>query len=152
MRVSLRKSVRCSVPRLGTGGPRKGFALIEVIVAMVLLAITVSSLAGLMYSVSQSSIKVTGAAYRNGVLMREVNRLIALPYDSLAVGSTSLYTTTGLYPHSRIVTVAEPVDKLKTVQVIITPMNPLYKPDTVNFNRTNARTSKVLCTICTDGP
>lgn len=117
---------------------------------MVLLAITVSSLAGLMYSVSQSSMKVTGSAYRNGVLMHEVNRLIALPYDSLAVGSTSFSTSTGAYAHTRIVTVAEPAAKLKTVQVIVTPVNHNYKPDTVTFTRTNARTSKVLCTICVD--
>jgi prepilin-type N-terminal cleavage/methylation domain-containing protein len=152
MRVSLRSSVKRTVPRSQTGGSRKGFALIEVIVAMVLLAIAVSSLAGLMYSVSQSSMKVTGAAYRNGVLMHEVNRLIALPYDSLAVGSASYSTSIGAYPHSRIVTVAEPAEKLKTVEVIVTPVNPLYKPDTVSFTRTNARTSKVLCTICTDKP
>lgn len=152
MRVSLRSSVTCAVPNPEIGGPRKGFSLIEVIVAMVLLAIAVSSLAAMMYSVSTSSKKVTGAAYRNGVLMHEVNRLIALPYDQLAVGSSSFSVTDGPYPHSRIVTVAEPADKLKTVQVVITPVNPNYKPDTVNFTRTNARTSKVLCTICTDKP
>ncbi len=152
MRVSLRNSVNRAVPRPETGGPRKGFALIEVIVAMVLLAIAVSSLAGLMYSVSQSSMKVTGAAYRNGVLMHAVNRLIALPYDSLPVGSASSSTSSGQYPHSLIVTVAEPAAKLKTVRVIVTPVNPNYKPDTMNFIRTNPRTSKVLCTICTDKP
>jgi prepilin-type N-terminal cleavage/methylation domain-containing protein len=134
------------------GGRRNGFTLIEVIVAMVLLAVAVSSLAAMMYSVSTSSKKVTGAAYRNGVLMHEVNRLIALPYDSLAVGSSSIYVTDGVYKHNRVITVAEPAAKLKTVQVVITPFNPDYKPDTVRFTRTNARTSKVLCTICTDRP
>lgn len=148
MRVSLRNSVNSVGRHPETAGSRKGFSLVEVIVSMVLLAIAVSSLATLMYSVSQSSMKVTGAAYRNGVLMHEVNRLIALPYDSLAVGSTSFSTTGGAYPHTRIVTVAEPVAKLKTVQVVVTPTNPIYKPDTLKFTRTNAKTSKVLCTIC----
>jgi prepilin-type N-terminal cleavage/methylation domain-containing protein len=152
MRVSLRGSIPCPVPNPEMGGRRKGFTLIEVIVAMVLLAVAVSSLAAMMYSVSTSSKKVTGAAYRNGVLMHEVNRLIALPYDSLAVGSSSIYVTDGVYQHNRVITVAEPTAKLKTVQVVITPFNPDYKPDTVRFTRTNARTSKVLCTICTDRP
>jgi hypothetical protein len=31
--------------------------------------------------------------------------------------------------------------------VVITPTNPKYKPDTVNFTRTKARTSKALCTV-----
>lgn len=141
-----------AVPRPDTGGPRKGFALIEVIVAMALLAIAVSSLAGLMYSVSTSSKAVTGAAYRNGVLMHEVNRLIALPYDSLAVGSYTFSVSSGPYPHSRVVTVAEPADRLKTVKVVVTPVNPNYKPDSLKFTRTNAKTSKVLCTTCNDKP
>jgi prepilin-type N-terminal cleavage/methylation domain-containing protein len=129
--------------------PRKGFSLIEVIVSMVLLAIAVSSLATMMYSVSQSSMKVTGAAYRNGILMHEANRLIALPYDSLAVGTHTFGTSIGKYPHTRVVTITEPVAKLKNIKVVVTPSNPIYKPDTLQFTRTNAKTSKVLCTICT---
>lgn len=129
--------------------PRKGFSLIEVIVSMVLLAIAVSSLATMMYSVSQSSMKVTGAAYRNGVLMHEANRLIALPYDSLAVGTHSFSATSGRYPHTRVVTIVEPTARVKTIKVVVTPSNPIYKPDTLQFTRTNAKTSKVLCTICT---
>lgn len=127
---------------------RAGFSLIEVIVSMLLLAIAVSSLAAMMHSVSQSSMKVTGAAYRNGVLMHEANRLIALPYDSLAVGSASYSATDGRYPHTRVVTIAEPTVDVKTVQLVVTPTNPMYKPDTLKITRTNARTTKVLCTTC----
>ena len=146
MRASLR-----AIPDRRGEAPRKGFSLIEVIVSMVLLAICVSSLAALTHSISQSSIKVTGAAYRNGVLMHEVNRLIALPYDSVAVGTLSYSATTGPYPHTRLITVTEPVPaKVKAVKIIVTPTNPLYKADTLNFTRTNAKTSKVLCTICND--
>ena len=70
--------------------PRKGFVLVEVIVAMMILAIADSSLAALMYSVSQSGMIATGNAYRNAVLMHEVNRLEGIPYDSIpATGSPS---------------------------------------------------------------
>lgn len=148
MRISLRHPARAA-SQSDTMTPRRGFSLIEVIVSMVLLAIAVSSLATMMYSVSQSSMKVTGSAYRNGVLMHEINRLIALPYDSLPVGTRTYGATSGAYPHTRIVTIAEPTTALKTVRVIVTPTNPLYKPDTLKFTRTNARTSKVLCTTCT---
>jgi prepilin-type N-terminal cleavage/methylation domain-containing protein len=128
---------------------KKGFVLVEVIVAMVLLAVAVSSLAAMMYSVSQSGIKTTGNAYRNGVLMQEVNRLEGIPYDSVRVGTASTSVSGGSYPHSRIVTVTEPVaNTVKTVRIVITPVNPRYKPDTVSFTRTKARTSKALCTTC----
>jgi prepilin-type N-terminal cleavage/methylation domain-containing protein len=128
---------------------KKGFVLVEVIVAMVLLAVAVSSLAALMYSVSQSGIKTTGNAYRNGVLMQEVNRLEGIPYDSVTVGTLSTSVSAGSYPHSRVVTVTEPVaNVVKTIRIVITPVNPRYKPDTVSFTRTKARTSKALCTTC----
>jgi pilin/secretion family protein with methylation motif len=151
MRISLRTLQRNTDVSARPRGPKKGVALVEVIVAMVLLAVTVSALAPLMYSVSRSTMKVTGNAYRNGVLMHEVNRLVALPYNQLTVGTSTYSVSTGAYPHSRVVTVTEPNAKVKVVKVVLTPVNPSHKPDTVVFERTLARTSKVLCTTCTDG-
>jgi prepilin-type N-terminal cleavage/methylation domain-containing protein len=128
---------------------RAGFALVEVIVAMVLLAVAVSSLAALMYSVSQQGMVATGNAYRNGVLMQEVNRLEGVPYDSIPVGVSTVAVSTMPYPHSRVVTVSEPVAAtVKSVKVVITPTNKKYKADSVSFTRTKARTSRVLCTTC----
>jgi hypothetical protein len=119
---------------------------------MVLLAVAVSSLAALVYSVSRSGLAATGSAYRNGVVMQEVNRLETLPYDSVRVGSTSTTVSTQPYPHTRVVTVSEPVANLvKTIKVVVTPANSAFKPDTVTFTRTKARTSKVLCTDCPQG-
>lgn len=151
MKISLRTSQRNADVSPAQRGPKKGIALVEVIVAMVLLAVTVSALAPLMYSVSRSTMKVTGNAYRNGVLMHEVNRLIALPYGQLATGTNYYTVTSGNYPHTRVVTVTEPAEKLKVVKVVVTPVNPEHKPDTATFERTLARTSKYLCTTCTDG-
>ena len=129
---------------------RKGVALVEVIVAMVLLAVAVSSLAALVLSVSKNGMVATGNAYKNGILMQEVNRLEGVPYDSIPVGVTSTSVSTAPFPHTRVVTVAEPVTQvIKTIKVIITPTSASYKPDTANFTRTKARTTKVLCTTCT---
>jgi hypothetical protein len=123
--------------------------LIEVIVAMMLLAIAVSSLGALMYSVSQSGMVATGNVYRNGILMAEVNRLEGIPYDSIRVGTVGYTVLTPPYPHTHTVTVTEPVvNMIKSVKIVITPTNMKYKPDTVSFIRTKARTSKTLCTTC----
>ena len=152
MRISLRNFDRAANPTPINSEARKGFALVEVIVAMVLLAVAVSSLAALVYSVSQSGRVATGNAYRNGVLMQEVNRLEGIPYDSIAVGSSYWTVSTAPYPHTRTVTVSEPVaNVVKTVRIVISPANPIYKADTVTFTRTKARTSKVLCTDCPQG-
>ncbi|HMF88990.1 MAG TPA: prepilin-type N-terminal cleavage/methylation domain-containing protein [Gemmatimonadaceae bacterium] len=152
MRISLRNFKQTENPAPVAGEPRKGFILVEVIVAMVILAIAVSSLAALMYSVSQSGIVATGNAYRNGVLMHEVNRLVGSPYDSVTVGSTVVNVSTLPYPHRRVVTVTEPVaNVVKTIQIIIIPANVRHKPDTVSFTRTKARTSRALCKTCPQG-
>lgn len=130
-----------------TDARRGGFVLVEVIVAMVLLAIATTSLAALMLSVSTSSVKQAGNAYRNGPLMHEVNRLIAVPYDSLAPGTTTITENSPPYKHERKITIAEPIkDTLKTVQIIITPTDIRYKPDTSAFTRTKARTTRALNT------
>jgi len=135
-----------------TNEPRKGFVIVEVIVAMVLLAVAVASLASLIYSVSQSSLIATGNAYRNGVLMQEVNRLEGLPYDSIPTGTSTVSVSTMPYPHTTVIRVTEPVAAvMKTVTVVITPTNLKFKPDTISFSRTKARTSKVLCTDCPTG-
>lgn len=150
----IKASGRTSTAEVQAGGrrTRKGFVLVEVIVAMVLLAVAVSSLAALVYSVSRSGLAATGSAYRNGVLMQEVNRLETLPYDSVRAGSFSTTVTTQPYPHTRVVTISEPVaNVVKTITVVVTPANSAFKPDTVMFTRTKARTSHILCTDCPQG-
>jgi len=147
MRTSLRSFDRTAATM--TTNERKGFSVVEVIVAMVLLAIAVSSLAALTYSVSQSAMTATANAYRNGVLMQEVNRLEGLPYDSVVVVSSSTDVLTGPYQYTKKINIAEPtVNLVKTIQVIIVPKNTKFKPDTATFIRTKARTSHVLCTDC----
>ena len=153
MNMPLRNFGRLA-PAAKTDAPeaRKGFVLVEIIVAMVLLAVAVSSLAALMYSVSQNGMKATGNAYRNGVLMQEVNRLEGIPYDSVHVGSTTISATTAPYKHTRVITVTEPVPNvIKSITVVITPTDVKLKPDTVMFTRTRSRTSRVLCTDCPTG-
>jgi type II secretory pathway pseudopilin PulG len=150
MRISLRNFDHAAGSSSSqSANARKGFVIVEVIVAMILLAIAISSLAALLGSISQAQQVSTGNAYRNGVLMHEVNRLEGTPYDSLPVGTTSFSITSAPYPHTRVVTVTEPVTNVfKTINVVITPTNPNYKADSVAFTRTKATTSKVLCTIC----
>jgi len=152
MPISIRESHRSAQREARNSEGRKGFVLVEIIVAMVLLAVAVSSLAALVYSVSHSGIKTSGDAYRNGVLMQEVNRLEGIPYDSIANGTSSVTESTGLYPHTRTITVTEvQANVIKNIKVVIKPANPQFKADSVNFIRTKSRTSRVLCTDCPQG-
>ena len=123
---------------------RRGFILMEVIVAMTLLALIMTPLAAMVFKVTARNHRTVGNTYRNAVLMHHVNLLEAIPYDSLAEGSSVSTVTTKPYPHTVNVTVDEYWEKwqlkAKRVTMVITPTNILYKPDTVKFVRSSSNT------------
>lgn len=131
--INQRRTSRRNLNRLAG---RSGFVLLEVVVAMFILGLILSSLAALMYQVSRRSFLNIGGAYRNGVLLQEVNRLEAIPYDSLAVGTTTATVTALPYLYTRTTIITNPGLNAKNVQLIIAPSNSLYKPDTATFTRT----------------
>ena len=132
---------------------RRGFILMEVIVAMTLLALVLTPLAAMVFKITARSHRIIGSAYRNGVLMQQVNLLESLPFDSLAIGTSTVTSTAKPYPYTRKVTVSliSQVYELKAKKVIliITPTNTLYKPDTTTFVRSSANT---LLALYTDDP
>lgn len=127
---------------------RPGFILMEVIVAITLLALILTPLAAMVFKITQRSHTIIGNAYRNGVLLEQVNLLESLPYDSLAVGTRTATVTDMPYPRTIKVTVVEYYVhwqmKGKSVVLVITPSNILYKPDTTKFVRTTANTLTAL--------
>ncbi|HEX6575098.1 MAG TPA: hypothetical protein VF042_08990 [Gemmatimonadaceae bacterium] len=120
----------------------------EVIVAMTLLALIMTPLAAMVFKITTRSHRSIGNTYRNAVVMKEVNYLEAVNYDSLAAGTTTTTVSDHVYPYTKTVTVAQYYVKWqlkgKSVQLVITPANTLYKPDTVKFVRTSANTLKAL--------
>jgi hypothetical protein len=122
--------------------PARGFIFLEVIVAMTLLALILTPLAGMVFTITARSHQIIGGAYRNGVLMESVNLLESLPFDSLKIGATVTTNTAKPYPYTKTVTVSlvSQVFELKAKKVIlvIAPTNPLYKPDTTTFVRSSA--------------
>jgi hypothetical protein len=127
---------------------KKGFILMEVVVGITLLALILTPLAAMVFKITKRSHTIIGNAYRNGVLMEQVNLLESLPYDSLAVGTTTTTVTDKPYPRTVKVTIAQYYAKWqmkgKSVVLIITPTNTLYRPDTTKFVRTTANTLTAL--------
>jgi hypothetical protein len=116
----------------------------EVIVAMTLLALIFTPLAAMVFKITARNHRTVGNTYRNAVMMREVNYLEALPYDSLANGTRVDSVTAPPYQYKTTVTVTQYFQKwqlkAKRVTLIIKPKNPLYQPDTVTFIRSSANT------------
>lgn len=124
---------------------KQGFILMEVIVAITLLALILTPLAAMVFKITARSHRIIGSAYRNGVLMEQVNLLESLPYDSLPAGTVTTTITAKPYPYVRKTIITQYYQKYmlraKTVTLIITPTNILYRPDTTKFVRTSAATN-----------
>ena len=129
-------------PRKSLRARRGWFILMEVIVAMTLLALIMTPLAAMVFKITARSHRSIGNTYRNAVVMKEVNLLESLAYDSLAAGTTTTTVSTEPYPYTKTLTIAQYYSRFmlkgKTVQLVITPANPLYRPDTVKFIRSSA--------------
>lgn len=129
-------------------GRRGGFILMEVIVAMTLLALILTPLAAMVFKMTARNHRTVGNTYRNGVVMHQVNYLEAIPYDSLDIGVYTDSVTAKPYPHSVKVTVEQSYQKwqlkAKKVTLVISPKNSLYRPDTVTFIRSSANTLTAL--------
>lgn len=130
--------------RIGGKGLRRGFILMEVVVGITLLALVLTPLAAMVFKITARSHRIIGSAYRNGVLMEQVNLLESLPFDSLAIGTTTTTSTAKPYPYTKSVTVTLISQvyelKAKKVVLIIAPSNVLYRPDTTIFVRSSAAT------------
>jgi len=120
----------------------------EVVVAMTLLALIMTPLAAMVFKITLRSHRSIGNTYRNAVLMKEVNLMESLPYDSIPSGTTTSSVTAKPYPYTKTMTVAEYYSRFmlkgKSVLLVITPTNPLYPVDTMKFIRSSANLTKAF--------
>ncbi len=131
----------------GMARSRAGFSLAEIMVGMTLLAILVSSLAGLTFHVSRRMIEVSRGTGLNAAVSRDVNRFSVLPYDSLAAHAGCDSITAATEQFAQCVTVTTPSTNTHRVTIVTTPLVRAYAsktpvPDTVVIDRTkNAGTN-----------
>jgi prepilin-type N-terminal cleavage/methylation domain-containing protein len=128
---------------------RKGFSLIEVMVAMTMLAIVLMSLARMSLMVSLRGRDNDLFAKRTAVLQLEANKLGAIPYSTLASWSTTTTTLTlGDFTYKRRMAIANTGTNRYSIKVIIIPMSDTTKQDSVTLDRTKPATNTPLCLTC----
>jgi prepilin-type N-terminal cleavage/methylation domain-containing protein len=129
--------------------PRKGFSLIEVMVAMTLLAIVLMSLAKMSLMVSMRGRSNDLFAKRTAVLQLESNKLGAVPYATLSTWPTTTATLTlGDFTYKRRMAIANTGSNRYTIKILIIPMKDTTKKDSVMLDRTLPATRTPLCTGC----
>lgn len=123
---------------------KRGFSLIEVMVAIVLLAVVLLSLAPVTLSMARQTRLATTITQRTAVLAGEVDRLTAVDFTSLpAVGTACTSFSLSGFPHTKCITVADVNAKTKQIMVIVTPTNGAAA-DTTIFERSKGGGSNPL--------
>lgn len=115
-----------------------GFTLIEVMIAVTMLAVVLLSLGALGLDISRRSLESTNDVLRAAEVIEQMNRLIVLPYDSLPGAAGCTTVTGGQFPHQRCITVTNVSPIEVNVQLVVTPSDANYRPDTVAVTRTRA--------------
>jgi prepilin-type N-terminal cleavage/methylation domain-containing protein len=129
--------------------PRKGFSLIEVMVAMTMLAIVLMSLAKLSVVVAVRGRGNDLVAKRTAVLQLEANKLGAIPYSTLASWSTAATTLTlGDFTYTRRMAIANTGINRYSIKILITPTSDTTQKDSVTLDRTKPATNTPLCLTC----
>ena len=143
---TLRLRIRRRFARRPRATVRPGISLVEVLVALTLLAVVLTSLAGLTVTAGRGAVRVAGGGYREGMLTQEINRLSATPFAALPAAAGCQTVASGPFPHTRCVTVASVNTRLRRVTIIVTPTQPGVTPDTVVFDRSDPPTFNPLST------
>jgi prepilin-type N-terminal cleavage/methylation domain-containing protein len=113
-----------------------GFTLVELMVAVTLLALLLIGVAKLNFDLARRFYKLSGAPARGGVIARLVNQFAAMPFDSLPGKVGTITVNSPPIPYTRTVTVDSLSPKLRRVTIIITPLNTVFKADTEVIERT----------------
>jgi prepilin-type N-terminal cleavage/methylation domain-containing protein len=121
---------------------RDGVSLIEIIVAMTLLAVVLGALSVLTTRTVKRSRDLDIGSARTFVLMQQTNRFSALPYDSIPSYAPRIDTIiAGRYRYQRRLTYTQATSgsEYRTLKVMLKPLNDTLtvnqKPESLFFQR-----------------
>jgi hypothetical protein len=119
---------------------RKGVAVLEIMVGMVILAIGLLGAAGMTVTAARRATGLSTQSSRDGIILQELNKLAALPYDSLSGRVGCSNASSGTLTYARCITVTDITDGsgYKRVRLIVSPSTSWARPDTVYLNRAKA--------------
>lgn len=117
-----------------------GFTLIEVMVAITLLAIVLIGLAQMTYVLARRTRDASVVATRAAIATQELNRITALPYSQLAGEVGTVTVDQPPMPYKRTIALDESISPHQ-VTVEIAPLNTAYKSQTVVLRRMPVRST-----------
>lgn len=116
---------------------RRGFTLIEVLAAIILLAVVFTMLASFSVGTATQLVRMSHDDARQAVTLKVVNRAATLPYDLLPSSAGCRTITVGNLGHNVCITVTT-AGQSRTVQAVITPLRAGIYADTIVMERVRA--------------
>ena len=116
---------------------RKGVAVIEIMVGMVILSIGLLGAAGMTVAAARRSSGLSTQTSRDGIILQELNKLASVHYDSLSARVGCTVGGSGTMVYTRCIAVTDVADGngYKRVRLIVSPTTTWARPDTVFVNR-----------------
>jgi prepilin-type N-terminal cleavage/methylation domain-containing protein len=124
--------------RMGAGPMKQtegGFSLIEIVVAMMLLSFFLVGLAKVDFTIARRFYTLSAGGARDGIVSQTLNQFAALQFDSLKGKAGTITVNKPPMPYTRTITVDSLSPKMRRVTIVITPINTLFKPDTMVLQR-----------------
>lgn len=122
-------------------GSQRGFSLVEILVAILLLSLVLVGVAQLSFVLGRRFYGLSGGAARDAIIAQQVNQIAALPYDSLKGKAGTVTVNKPPLPYRRTIAVDSLSPKVSRVTIVVTPLNPVYRPDTVVMHRSRPATN-----------
>ena len=116
---------------------RRGVAVIEIMVAMVIFAIALLGAAGMTVVAARRATGLSTQSSRDGIMLQELNKLASVHYDSLAARVGCNTASSGSLTYTRCIAVTDMSggNGYKRVRLIVTPSTSWARPDTMFLNR-----------------
>jgi prepilin-type N-terminal cleavage/methylation domain-containing protein len=128
---------------------RSGFTLIEVIMAMSIIATAMIMLATLATSTGRRGYQNDLVTKRNFALAQQSARIQVMPFElvtQLTSGTTQMLL--GDFSFNRRLAVTQLSSSRYSIKVVIQPIVSEFRPDSITVDRTRPTANSPLCTTC----
>jgi prepilin-type N-terminal cleavage/methylation domain-containing protein len=120
---------------------RRGFSLVETIVAMTIFAIVMAALGGLAVKIAAQGRSGVNSAAKSAAFVEKMNSLATVSYELLPGRSGCTHVATPPFPRTECITVVNQSANVRRVRIVITPDGGTMRPDTVLFDKTARATA-----------
>ena len=123
-------------PSRARSGGRRGFSLVEVIVAIALFGVSMSAIGALTLAVTRQSTAGAGVVERTAVLEARANDLFALKWTEINAQAGCTTITTAPLPRTECITVTNVTATRKRVTLTVTPTDASIHPTSISVEHT----------------